>query len=186
MRSCTLKTPIDSLVTSGFRFSPRQLTPSWFPNVSLFRRVTALLSASLVLQSLLLGSGAVCQSRAMRMSAGNDASHGGEARAVSAAGHQSVVHASSPARGPQTGAVIAIAAADDVDACPGMSDYGCGLPGVPSRGDCRTMSSCASTAATIAPSVAGPIVVAAIADPQHPAGAPASWVHSPESPPPRA
>jgi hypothetical protein len=173
-----------------FAAAPREIsTYGVCRTMCLLRRVTALLSASLLLQFILVGSGVPCGSLAMKLSVATDAPHEGEVRASGVTDHQRRAHDTDTRPDPRTGTVSGlstIAVAPNVDAYPGMSGHGCGLSSAPSPGDCRTMSSCTSTIATFVHDGARAIAAAEAADLRLESGAPASWMGRPDIPPPRA
>ena len=144
------------------------------------RRVTALLSASFLLQWMLVGSGVLCGTQSTARAQTSERQLG--------AGR--TVHAAHAMRSPATRARSMEPATStrllDLDGCPGMTGHGCGAPSAPSSSQCVSMDSCASTAAALAPSLVDafqPTRLAVVL--QTTASLPFGTL-GPEPPPPRA
>ena len=145
-----------------------------------FRRMTALLSASFLLQWMLVGSGVLCGAQATA-GAQTSARQPGDGRTM---------HAAHAMRSPATRAHSMQPATStrllDLDGCPGMTGHACKAPSAPSSSQCVSMDSCVSTAAALPPSLVDaskPTRLPAVL--QTTALLPAGTL-GPEPPPPRA
>ena len=142
-----------------------------------FRCLTALLSASFLFQSILVGSGVLCDARATV--ATPDGPRGQAATHVMSSTHAMASHG---AQGDSRDAST-MSSVPDADGCAGMAAHGCG---VPNAGHCGLTASCGASPAVSMPSLLGDSGSVHTPAVLYAAQAPPAWILSPLAPPPRA
>lgn len=154
-----------------------------------FRRLSAVLSTTLLFQWTMLGSGLLCEAHATTATAAPDGARGTASHAEHQRARGPMSHAAAPMprheQHPSVGAVANVVAAFLVNGCAGGSMLGCGATGAPSGNACGTAGSCTAASEVTATPLRGATEPARNQIAVQSTVAPPSWILGPDLPPPR-